>query len=54
MESSVGPMQKLVEGLVNDPGKLAAVRAEFDAIAQPYYKVNEVHQDFIMTRAKVR
>ncbi len=54
MEKSVGPMQKLVESLSGDPQKLAAVRAEFDALAQSYYSDNVVHQDYILTRAKAR
>ena len=54
MEKSVGPMQKLVESLAGDPAKLSAIRAEFEALAQPYYFDNMVRQDFIMTRAKAR
>ncbi|MDX2055953.1 MAG: class I SAM-dependent methyltransferase [Polyangiaceae bacterium] len=54
MERSVGPMQKLVEGLSNAPEKLAALRAEFDALVAPYYSGNLVHQDYILTRAQAR
>lgn len=54
METSVGPIQKLVESLSSDPQKLAAIRAEFDALMQPYYFDNVVHQDYILTRAKAR
>jgi SAM-dependent methyltransferase len=54
MERSVGPMQKLVESLASDPEKLKAVRAEFDALVEPYYADNVVHMDFILTRAKAR
>jgi SAM-dependent methyltransferase len=54
MEHSVGPMQKLVEALAGDPQKLAAVRKEFVALAQPYYSDNLVHQDYLMTRARAR
>lgn len=54
MERSVGPMQRLVESLAGEPEKLAAVRAEFEAMAQPYFADNVVQQDFIMTRAKAR
>jgi SAM-dependent methyltransferase len=53
MERSVGPMQKLVERLAEDPGKLAAVRAEFTALAAPYYMENEIHQSYLLTRARV-
>jgi len=52
MESSVGPIQKLVENLAADPKRLAAIRAEFEALIRPYYQENEVHQDFLMTLAK--
>lgn len=54
LERSVGPMRKLVEGLANDPQKLAALRAEFDALAEPYYVDNVVHQSYLLTRARVR
>ncbi len=54
METSVGPMQKLVERLAADPEKLAAIRADFDALMRPYYMDNEVHQDYLLTRARAR
>ena len=55
METSVGPMQKLIELLAaTDAAKLAAIRAEFDALSEPYYRENEVHQDYLLTRAKAR
>lgn len=53
MERSIGPMQKLVEGLASDPVRLAAVRAEFDALAAPYIADNLLHQSYLMTRAPV-
>lgn len=54
MEKSVGPMQKLVEGLATNPEKLSAIRAEFDSIALPYYWDNMVHQDYLLTSAAAR
>ncbi len=54
MEHSVGPMQKLVEGLAAEPQKLAAVRAEFEAMTAPYYLDNVVHQGYLLTRARSR
>jgi SAM-dependent methyltransferase len=54
MEKSVGPIQKLVERLGDDPEKLSVIRAEFDALMRPYYAENVVQQDYILTRAKVR
>jgi hypothetical protein len=54
MEQSIGPMQKVVEALASDPDKLAGVRAEFEALARPYYWDNYVHQDYLLTRADAR
>jgi len=52
MESSVGPMQKLVEALAASPEKLASIRAEFEELAKPYYQDNEIQQDYLLTLAK--
>ncbi len=52
MERSVGPMQKVVESAAGDPQRLAAIRAEFDALAAPYFFDNLVHQDYLLTRAR--
>jgi len=54
METSVGPMQKLVEGLAGDPQKLSAVRSEFDELVRPYYADNVVRQDYLLTSATAR
>jgi SAM-dependent methyltransferase len=54
MERSAGPMQKLVERLAAEPEKLGALRAEFDALAAPYYADNIVHQGYLLTRARAR
>ena len=43
-----------MESLAGDPQKLAAVRAEFDALAGSYYTDNVVHMDYILTRANAR
>lgn len=53
MEHSVGPMQKLVERLADEPQKLSAVRSEFEGLAAPYYFDNVVHQGYLLTRAQV-
>jgi SAM-dependent methyltransferase len=53
MERSVGPIQKLVESMAVDPPKLAAFRAEFEALAAPYHFDNVMHQDYLLTRAQV-
>jgi SAM-dependent methyltransferase len=54
MEQSVGPMQKLVEALANEPQKLSEIRQEFEALAAPYYHGNVMHQDYLLTRARAR
>ena len=52
IERTAGPMLKLVEMLsANDPGKLAQFRKEYDALIEPYFEDNIVHQDYLMTRA---
>jgi SAM-dependent methyltransferase len=51
-ETSIGPIQKLVEGLAGDPSRLASIRAELEALAEPYYWGNVVHQDYLLTRAQ--
>jgi hypothetical protein len=52
MEQSVGPIQKLLEN-AKDPQRLAALRAEFEALARPYYFGNMVRQEYLLTRARV-
>jgi SAM-dependent methyltransferase len=54
LERGVGPLQKLLEGHAADAGKVAALRAEFDEIAAPYYADNVVRQDYLLTRAHAR
>jgi SAM-dependent methyltransferase len=52
MESNVGPVQRLVQNLTaNDPGNLATLRSEFDALIASYFEDNHLRQDFLMTRA---
>jgi hypothetical protein len=53
-ERSISPLEKLVESLAGDPEKLAAVRAELDALARPYHADNLMRQDYLMTRAVAR
>jgi len=54
METSIGALQVLVETLADEGGKLAAIRAEFEALTRPYFADNLVHQDYILTRANTR
>jgi hypothetical protein len=53
LRGSVGPIQKLVEGLTADPQRLEQFRAEFEALAAPYHFDNVMHQDYLLTRARV-
>lgn len=54
MERTIGPVQKLVEGLANEAEKLADLRAEYEALVTPYYAENSVRQDYLLTRAQAR
>jgi SAM-dependent methyltransferase len=54
IEHSIGPMQKLIAASSADPLKLSALRAAFDAMVEPYYAENLVHQHYLLTRAQVR
>ena len=54
MERSVGPMQKLIEASAKEPERLAALRAEFETLAAPYYFGNVIRQEYLLTRAKAR
>ena len=52
MEKNIGPLTKLVHALeASDPGKLATLRRELDALAALYFEDNHVQQDFLLTRA---
>ena len=51
-ETTLGPMGKLVARLGSeDPAKLAALRAEVEALVAIYFQDNHLKQDFLMTRA---
>ncbi len=51
MENSVGPLQKMIASFADYPDKLKAIRHEFDSLVEPYYHRNQVHQEYILTRA---
>jgi SAM-dependent methyltransferase len=51
-EKTAGPVVKLVEFLsTTDPAKLAAFRAEYEALISEYLTENTVRQDYLLTRA---
>jgi SAM-dependent methyltransferase len=52
MERTVGPLVKLVQALsASDPGKLAELRSEFEALSAEYLENNVLRQDYLLTRA---
>jgi SAM-dependent methyltransferase len=51
MEVTAGPVIKAVEMLSAEPARLAAFRAELEALAGRYFSQNRVRQSFLMTRA---
>jgi len=50
-EATIGPLTKLIASLANDAGKLAQVRAEFDAMAGDIFEDNTMRMPFLMSRA---
>jgi SAM-dependent methyltransferase len=55
LETNVGPVAKLVEGLGrSDPAKLAAFRAELEQLMGLYFEDNRIKQDYLLTRARKR
>jgi SAM-dependent methyltransferase len=53
-ERTAGPMIKVVESLKNDAAKMDAFRSAFAEILMPYFRDNQLHQSFLMTRAMKR
>lgn len=51
IETTAGPVIKVVENLAGDAPKLAAFRADVEALATEYLVDNAVVQDYLMTRA---
>ncbi len=50
-EATIGPLTKLIAALQGDPGKLAQLRAEFDALAADIFEDNTIRMPFLMARA---
>lgn len=51
LSASIGPLQKIVEVLADNPEKLNSLRSEFCELAEPYFTRNLVHQHYLLTRA---
>lgn len=54
MSNSIGPLQKIVERLADDPLQLGVLREELYELAAPYYEGNLLHQSYLLTRASAR
>jgi len=52
IETTVGPVIKLVAACANEPERLAAFRADIDALMELYWDGNTLTQHFVMTRAR--
>jgi hypothetical protein len=51
METTVGPLTKLLQSLKDDPAKVKAFRSELDALISEYFQDNIIRQHYILTRA---
>lgn len=55
MEKNIGPLTMLVERLAAaDPGKLAALRSEFEELSARFFADNHARHDYLLTRATKR
>jgi SAM-dependent methyltransferase len=52
IETTLGPVLKLVQESKNDPTRLKQFRAEVETLASHYYTDNHIHQHYLMSRAK--
>ncbi len=52
VETTVGPVLKLVQESEQDPARLNQFREELEALAAHYYANNAIRQDYLMSRAK--
>jgi SAM-dependent methyltransferase len=52
IETTLGPVLKLVQDSKNDPTRLNQFRIELKALASQYYSDNHIHQHYLMSRAR--
>jgi SAM-dependent methyltransferase len=50
-ERAIGQLAKAIDHLQNDPARLAALRAGFEALINEVFEDNQVHQHYLMTCA---
>jgi len=54
LETTLGPLVKLVAALESDPAHLARLRAELLGLIEEIFRENAMHQQFLMARATKR
>ena len=54
VETTIGPVIRLLESLRSSPERLDKLRSEVLAVGQDYWRENRMRQSFLMTRAKKR
>jgi SAM-dependent methyltransferase len=54
METTIGPLIRLMESLRSTPEKLEKLRSEVLTIGRDYWRENRIHQAYLMSRAKKR
>jgi SAM-dependent methyltransferase len=54
METTIGPLMRLMDGLRSAPEKLETLRSQVLAIGRDYWRENRMHQAYLMARAKKR
>jgi len=53
-EHAAAPVARVIAGLQQEPARLAAFRAEFEAVIARWFKDNRLRQTFLMSRATRR
>jgi len=54
METTIGPLAGLIEGLRSAPEKLEKLRSDVLELGREYWKENRMRQAFLMSRATKR
>lgn len=54
VETTLGPVLKLVQESKDNPARLKQFREELEALVSHYYSDNHIHQHFLMSRARKR
>jgi len=54
METTIGPLARLIDGLRSAPEKLETLRSEVLELGREYWKENRMRQAYLMSRATKR